>query len=113
MKKFLLIILSFSLIVSCISAKEKKNKKDLIQMEGLIQMYGNEPFSYPGLKTTENKYFSLLSENKKINDKILKNSGHKVLVWGEYESEVSDKSKLGFQKLKDGFFVVKKIKVIK
>lgn len=56
-----LIFISVSLLISC---SDSKLSKDVKELEGIIVITGNEPFTHPSVKTDEGKIYVIECENK-------------------------------------------------
>jgi len=114
MKKFITLIALMGCI-SCLSALGKKdmNKDEIITETGVIQMYGNMPFSFPGIVTEEGKKYTISTDDKKLMDQVLKCAGKRVLVKGTVNYPENTENKKVFQMLKDGFFLIEEIEIVK
>ena len=120
MKKIITVI-SCMICFSILSAAGKnKNTINSIEVEndysikvsGVVKMYGNMPFSYPGIETSDGKKYSIVSGNPKLLKKIRDCAGREIAVSGIVNRPVSDDVK-GFQMLKDGYLYVEDYEVVK
>lgn len=94
-----------------INSIEVKNSCN-IKVSGVVKMYGNMPFSYPGIETPDGKKYSIVSGNPKLLKKIRDCAGREITVYGIVNRPVSDDVK-GFQMLKDGYLYVEDYEVVK
>lgn len=94
-----------------INSIEVKNSCS-IKVSGVVKMYGNMPFSYPGIETSDGKKYSIVSGNPKLLKKIRDCAGREITVSGIVNRPVSDDVK-GFQMLKDGYLYVENYEVVK
>ena len=101
-----LIILSV-LLCSLIFCSYSKNK--YIKVTGYIHVYGNEPFTYIGIKTTDNKEYAI-SANEEETSMLRKTQGIKIEITGII---ISKKETREFNMLKDGRIEVAEWKEIK
>ncbi|MCF0241871.1 MAG: hypothetical protein HUK25_04490 [Treponema sp.] len=111
MKKIIFLFLLFTTVISLNAFGKSDSRESYIQIEGVISLYGNEPHSFPGIKTSDGRKFSITSENKGIIKKINKLSGRKVLLTGYIR--LQNEGKAPFKMLDDGYFVVEDYEVIK
>ena len=120
MKKIITVI-SCMICFSILSAAGKnKNTINSIEVEndysikvsGVVKMYGNMPFSYPGIETPDGKKYSIVSGDPKLLKKIRDCAGREITVYGIVNRPVSDDVK-GFQMLKDGYLYVEDYEVVK
>lgn len=106
------ILLALLISVSCLSLFALGKKKNTLPVEGVIMMYGNMPFAFPGLVTDSGEEYTLTTENKKLMKKIRENAGNRVYVYGSVLNSSEENGKV-FQMLKDGFLEVKDLEKVK
>lgn len=115
MKK-LLVILTILVTSMSLFAKGRTDLGDkYVEETGVIQMYGNMPFSYPGLVTEDGKKYTLKTTSEKTENKIKDLVGRRVTVIGVVDIPVSEDGQeiKAFQMLKDGFLWVDEIERVK
>ena len=107
----LLVIISMAAICFAYS-KPNTNTATEVKKTGVITLYGNEPFSFPGLDCANGEQYSIKAEKEVIED-LRKTQGKKIEITGYIENEKSDQNTLVLDKLKDGFLIVKEWKYVK
>lgn len=90
--------------------KSESGKK--IKVTGIVKMYGNMPFSYPGIESVDGKKYSLVSGNPKLLKKVRECAGKSVVITGVVNLPVDENVK-GFQMLKDGYLYVEEFELVK
>lgn len=96
--KFIFLMLLFICMLSSFSLPSKKTS-----IRGYIKVYGNEPFAYLGIETTDGKQYKLeYSEQKELYPL----QGQLVIFEGIIKKSYSLKKKLELNSLKDGTFIV-------
>ncbi len=95
------------LICSILFCSYSKNK--YIKVTGYIHVYGNEPFTYIGIKTTDNKEYAI-SANEEETSMLRKTQGIKIEITGII---ISKKETREFNMLKDGRIEVAEWKEMK
>ena len=101
---FIFSILSISMILCSYSKNNQKTVK------GYIRVYGNEPFTYIGIKTKENKEYSIAAEEK-IYKELKSTQGKEVELSGIIILPEKDGLEPGM--LKDGKIEVTEWKFVK
>ncbi|MCQ2597404.1 MAG: hypothetical protein MJ181_06090 [Treponema sp.] len=116
MKKTLI----FTAFMCCILALFAKGKRDdikgtYIEVEGVIQLYGNMPFAYEGLVTDDGKHYSLKGDSDKLKEKLIEFTGRRVKVTGYVAlPENNDENAIKpYDMLKDGYLYVEEIEKVK
>lgn len=103
-KNFLLVLIICSCFL-CFSFKFNKN----ISIKGYINTYGNEPFSYLGISTTDDKSYYIKADTDVMNE--LKMLGGKLI---KFEGRILNEEEIDvLYALNDGGFEVFSYKVIK
>lgn len=88
-----------------------KNKAPQVEsLTGVIEMYGNEPFSYPCIKDSEGKIYTIVADQN-LTAEILKNSGYRMTFKGHFQPEIGEEIEIDGKKFvhnasKNGFFEV-------
>ena len=104
MKKFyrsIRVIFFSVLALTQFSSFSLPSKKTSIR--GYLKVYGNEPFTYLGVETTDGKQYKLeYSEEKGLYPL----QGQLILFEGVIKKSYSLKKKLNMNSLKDGTFIV-------
>jgi len=124
MKKIIALALSLCCI-SLVTAKAKNNDEigviikpgqtetgRNVSVTGVVKMYGNMPFSYPGIETSSGKKYSLVSGDPKLLKKVRECAGKEVIITGVVNRPVEDDVK-PFQMLKDGYLYIESYEVVK
>lgn len=94
----LLLILFFgNLILSAASRPQKA-----FSAEGYVRSYGNIPFSFPGLETSDGKKYRLECDSS-LKKKLLESTGKRICVYGELEDSPTEEKLFP---LKDGTIFV-------
>lgn len=94
----LLLILFFgNLLLSAVSRPQKE-----FSASGYVRSYGNMPFVFPGLETSDGKNY-LLECDSSLKKKLLESTGKRICVYGELEDSPAEKK---FFLLKDGTIFV-------
>lgn len=101
---FIFSILSISMILCSYS---KNNQKTI---KGYIRVYGNEPFTYIGIKTAENKEYSIAADDK-VYKELKKTQGKEIQISGIIIYPEKDALEPGM--LKDGKIEVIEWKYVK
>ncbi len=104
-KIFLILIIMFSSLIFCSYSKNKITK-----VKGTIQVYGNNPFTYIGIVTTDNKEYAISAEEK-VNSELWKTQGRMIEITGYIIKPESDSKSHGL--LKDGKIEVTEWKYVK
>ena len=86
MKKMgmIFIVLLFSLSVfPCFAYSSKKNIKysELVTIEGFVKCYGNEPFTYLGISTSEGIVYKIIASEEVISELFAK-QGEEIIFYG-------------------------------
>lgn len=84
MKKGILII--FCAIVSIFSLFSMSKKNKNIEVNGYIKIYGNDPFTYIGIKTLNDEIY-MISTTKEISQDLSLNQGKLIGITGELSVE--------------------------
>ncbi len=117
MKKLTILpVIALILGVMTMMTSFSKNK-NLDSVTGVIELYGNEPFSYPCIKDGEGKIYTIIASDEVIKD-ILKNPGYKMTFNGHIQQGISEEAEIDGKKFvhnasKNGFFEVESFSVIK
>ena len=108
MKKNILIVLFIfcASLTFAMSAFKKTNKAESIT--GYIHVYGNEPFTFIGIETEDDKQYSLKADEEILKD-LRKAQGYKIEIKGKVQKE----DKLTLDGLKDGNLIVIEWKFVK
>lgn len=109
MKKLNYILIIF-LIMICgllFCSYSKNNNKTV---RGFIHVYGNDPFTYIGIETEDNKKYTISAEDEIISE-LRKTQGSKIEITGIINSKKTDKSEPGT--LEDGKIQVTEWKYVK
>ncbi len=102
---FIFIIMSCTFISLC-----SFRKNNMQTVEGYIFIYGNEPFTFIGIKTDNNKEYSI-SASDDIKKEIRTSQGKKIQIIGIIIKP--DPEKIELEGLKDGKIEVSSWKIIK
>lgn len=102
---FVILLIMFSSLLFCSFSKNKITK-----VKGTIQVYGNTPFTYIGIVTTDNKEYAISAEEK-VNSELWKTQGKLIELQG-YIIKSEDDSKISGM-LKDGKIEVIEWKFVK
>ena len=103
----LLIVLSV-LLCSLIFCSYSKNK--ISKVTGLIHVYGNDPFTYIGIETQDNKEYAISADDKTISE-LWKTQGSLIEIGGYIVKPENDQKQPGM--LKDGKIEVVDWKYVK
>ncbi len=105
-KKFFIILIITGGIMSICSF----SKNNLQIIEGYVFIYGNEPFTFVGIKTDKNKEYSI-SAGDDIKKELRNAQGKKIQITGSIIKPDSNNFEL--ERLKDGKIEVSEWKIIK
>ena len=98
-------LIFFSLLLTaflCFAySKPAKSEKNMDTLTGMINVYGNEPFTFIGIDTDDEKKYTIKA--------LRKTQGHKIEIKGTIDKD----EKSNFNRLKDGYFIVVEWKEIK
>ena len=103
----LLVILAVMLCGVLFCSYSKNNNKTV---KGYIHVYGNEPFTYIGIETTDNKKYAISAAEEEI-AKLWKTQGSLVEIEGIIIPKEGDAKELNM--LKDGKIEVSGWKLVK
>ena len=107
MKKNLLLILLICIAGTCFAySKPAKAKTDSIT--GYINVYGNEPFTFIGIVTDDDKEYSISADDSILKE-LQKTHGKKIEIIGTIEKT----EKSGFNQLKNGRIILLEWKYVK
>lgn len=84
----------------------------LIKVTGVVKMYGNMPFAYPGIESIDGKKYSLVSGDSKLLKKVRECAGKEIVISG-FINLPADENVKGFQMLKDGYLYVEGFELVK
>lgn len=105
-------IIIFSLLLTaflCFAySKPAKSEKNMDTLTGMINVYGNEPFTFIGIDTDDEKKYTIKADEETIKA-LRKTQGHKIEIKGTIDKD----EKSNFNRLKDGYFIVVEWKEIK
>ena len=109
LKFFTLLLFIFGGMAMMTSFSKNKAPQEE-SLTGVIEMYGNEPFSYPCIKDAEGKIYTIVA-SEELTEEILKNSGYRMTFKGHYQPEIGEELEIDGKKLvhnasKNGFFEV-------
>lgn len=104
-KLFLTLFLIFTSVL--LSAYSKPVKDKVISVSGLINVYGNEPFTFIGIKTDSGEEYSLTAE-KEVLDQLRNTQGKKIEITGSIKQadKNQEKAAVEFNSLKSGNLIV-------
>lgn len=104
-KLFLTLFLIFTSVL--LSAYSKPVKEKVISVSGLINVYGNEPFTFIGLKTDSGEEYSLTAE-KEVLDQLRNTQGKRITIKASLKENDKTKSEaqVEFNSLKSGNLIV-------
>lgn len=104
-KLFLTMFLIFTSIL--LSAYSKPVKDKVISVSGLINVYGNEPFTFIGIKTSSGEEYSLTAE-KEVLDQLRNTQGKRITIKASLKENDKTKSEaqVEFNSLKNGNLIV-------
>ena len=90
-----------------LSAYSKPVKDKVISVSGLINVYGNEPFTFIGLKTDSGEEYSLTAE-KEVLDQLRNTQGKRIEITGSIKQadKNQEKAAVEFNSLKSGNLIV-------
>ena len=113
MKKNITLLLLISFAAMCFAySKPQTNTVPEVKKTGVITMYGNEPFPFPGLDCENGEQYSIKAE-KDVLDTLRKTQGKKIEITGYIEKTKNDNNSISFEELKDGYLIVKEWKYVK
>lgn len=92
-------------------AKLDEAGRSIISVKGNIVVFGNEPHTWLGLKTEDDKVYNLVAEEKILTD-LRKKQGLILEITGGYEP-VEEGKKLNLTQFPDGTIYVHSVKVAK
>jgi len=104
-KLFLTLFLIFTSVL--LSAYSKPVKDKVISVSGLINVYGNEPFTFIGIKTDSGEEYSLTAE-KEVLDQLRNTQGKRIEITGSVKQADKNQEKpvVEFNSLKSGNLIV-------
>ena len=104
-KLFLTLFLIFTSVL--LSAYSKPVKDKVISVSGLINVYGNEPFTFIGLKTSSGEEYSL-SASEEVLNQLRKAQGKRIEITGSIKQadKNQEKAAVEFNSLKNGNLIV-------
>lgn len=109
MKKYLLFFLFLcSMEVFFAYSKPSLSDDNIDIVTGYIKVYGNEPFTFIGLETENEKQYSIKASDEVLIE-LRKAQGKKIEIKGTVEKS----GKLSINELKDGYLIVLEWKVVK
>ncbi|SFI52940.1 hypothetical protein SAMN04487775_102215 [Treponema bryantii] len=109
MKKYLIFFLILCSMSLCFAySKPKKAAGNTDAVTGYIKVYGNEPFTFIGLVTEDEKEYSLKASDEVLAE-LRKVQGKKIEIKGTIEKS----EQLSMNELKDGNLIVLEWKVVK
>lgn len=94
--KKLVIIFSLVFIIFSLCSFQKNN---IITVKGIISVYGNEPFTFIGLRTKDKKEFTIYADEN-VEKELRQVQGQNIEITGLYIK--SDPDKVELNMLKDG-----------
>ena len=109
MKKYKSITFLIPLLLLCILLTSfSKNK--IKTVKGYVHVYGNEPFTFIGLQTNDDKEYAI-SADEEIKTELWKSQGNLIEITGYIVQKEEDQPPLGM--LKDGKIEVTEWKFVK
>ena len=109
MKRFNFIITVVAILLcSIIFCSYSKNNNKTVR--GFVHVYGNEPFTYIGIETDDNKQYALSADDEEIS-KLWQSQGNKIEITGIITSKKGQGPERGM--LQDGKIQVIEWKYIK
>ena len=104
-KLFLTLFLIFTSVL--LSAYSKPVKDKVISVSGLINVYGNEPFTFIGIKTSSGEEYSL-SASEEVLNQLRKSQGKRIEIIGSIKQTDKNQEKpvVAFNSLKSGNLIV-------
>lgn len=111
MKKNLLALLLIT-TSAILSAYSKPIQNTEMTLTGLVKVYGNEPFTFLGLKTDDGREFKIQADQNTLSE-LQNNQGYKIEITGIVEKPAKIKSQnqaISLDSLKDGKIIVAKWK---
>ena len=104
-KLFLTLFLIFTSVL--LSAYSKPVKDKVISVSGLINVYGNEPFTFIGIKTSSGEEYSL-SASEEVLNQLRKSQGKRIEITGSIKQADKNQEKpvIEFNSLKNGNLIV-------
>ena len=108
MKKIVLIICFILTAFICFAySKPTKTEENLNVITGIIQVYGNEPFTYIGIVTKDNKQYAVKTDKETSN--VLRDTQGKKI---EIKGTINPENENTLNKLKDGFIILIEWKIV-
>ena len=107
MKKNIIYILSLIFLGLILSSYSKNNNKTV---RGFVHVYGNEPFTYIGIETDDNKQYAISADEEEIS-KLWQAQGNKIEITGIITGKKSQGPERGM--LQDGKIQVIEWKYVK
>lgn len=111
MKKILLALLLIT-TSAILSAYSKPIQNTEMTLTGLVNVYGNEPVTFLGLKTDDGREFKIQADQNTLSE-LQNNQGYKIEITGIVEKPAKIKSQnqaISLDSLKDGKIIVAKWK---
>ena len=109
MKKYLIFFLMLCSMGLCFAySKPNKAASNSNTVTGYIKVYGNEPFTFIGLETENDKQYTLKASDQVL-EELRKAQGKKIEINGTIEKS----EKASMNELKDGNLIVLEWKVVK
>ena len=102
-------ILIIPVLILCIFLSSF-SKNQIKKVEGYVRVYGNEPFTYIGIKTTDKKEYAISADEEKIAE-LWQSQGNLIEITGYIVEKEKDQPPVGF--LKDGKIEVIEWKYVK
>ncbi len=104
-KLFLTLFLIFTSVLLFAYSKPVKDK--VISVSGLINVYGNEPFTFIGIKTSSGEEYSL-SASEEVLNQLRKSQGKRIEITGSVKQADKNQEKpvVEFNSLKNGTLTV-------
>ena len=90
-----------------LSAYSKPVKDKVISVSGLINVYGNEPFTFIGIKTLSGEEYSL-SASEEVLDQLRKTQGKRITIKASLKENDKNRAdtQVEFNSLKNGNLIV-------
>ncbi len=109
MKKNIFLILLICIATSCFAySKPAKAKAKTDSVTGYINVYGNEPFTFIGIVTDDDKQYTITADDSILKE-LRKTQGKKIEIKGTIEKS----EKPGFNELKNGRIILLEWKYVK
>ena len=86
------------------------SKNHIKKVEGYVRVYGNEPFTYIGIKTSDKKEYAISADEERIAE-LWQSQGNLIEITGYIVQKEKDQPPVGF--LKDGKIEVTEWKYVK